>query len=134
MDIELRNFTVCGDERGKLIAVEGNKDVPFEIKRIYYIYDNNLDLRRGFHAHKNLKQALVCVHGSCVIHLDDGKETKEVTLDSPDLALFIQSSIWREMYNFSPGTVLLVLASEKYQKEDYIRDYNEFLTFVGEKK
>ena len=120
-----------GDERGQLIAVEAFSDViDFDIKRVYYIFDNVSNVRRGFHAHKKLKQLLVCTSGSCKIHLDNGKETREVLLDSPDKGLIIDEYLWREMYDFAPGTVLMVLASEKYNEEDYIRNYDDFIKSI----
>ena len=133
MQIKRYNFTPHGDDRGQLIAIEEFKDIPFAVKRVYYIYDTVEGVRRGFHAHKNLKQILVCVHGSCKIHLDDGKETAEVVLDKPWEGLYIEHNTWREMYDFSPDAVLLVLASELYDEADYIRNYEDFLKFVKEK-
>jgi len=123
-----------GDERGQLIAIEAQKDIPFEIKRVYYIYDTKEGVRRGFHAHKSLQQILVCVHGSCKIHLDNGTESQEVVLDKPTEGLYIASDMWREMYDFSPDAVLLVLASEHYTESDYIRNYDEFLKYIEEKQ
>ena len=120
-----------GDERGQLIAIEALSDViDFEIKRVYYIFDNVGSVRRGFHSHKKLKQILVCTSGSCKIHLDNGKDTEEILLDSPDKGLIISYNTWREMYDFAPGTVLMVLASEKYNEEDYIRNYDDFLKSI----
>lgn len=112
------------------IALEGMKDVPFDIKRVYYVFDTSPKARRGYHAHNNLKQILICVYGSCVIHLDDGTECTEIELNSPDKALYLDNMIWREMYNFSEGAVLLVLASELYDEQDYIRDYQQFVSMV----
>ena len=131
MNIKKISFQEHGDERGMLVALEVTKEVPFDIKRVYYIYDTLSDVRRGFHSHKNLKQILICVHGSCKIHLDNGSETAEVLLDKPHEGLFIEHNIWREMYDFSEGAVLLVLASEYYDETDYIRDYQKFLEFVN---
>ena len=128
------NFTPHGDDRGQLIAIEQLKDLPFEIRRVYYIYDTLEGVRRGFHAHLNLEQILVCVKGSCKIHLDDGSDTAEVLLDSPSKGLYIANNMWREMYDFSPDAVLLVLASEYYDEADYIRDYDRFLEFVKDNK
>lgn len=128
------DFIIHGDERGSLIAIENNKNIPFEVKRVYYIFDTKENVRRGFHAHKNLKQVLICVKGSCKIHLDNGKgETSEVILDKPDQGLLIQSNLWREMYDFSSDAVLLVLASEYYIESDYIRDYEAFRQYVNAK-
>ncbi len=116
-----------------LVALEEHKDIPFNIKRVYYMYDTGKDVRRGFHAHKNLEQILVCIHGSCKVLLDNGKESKIVSLEKPYEGLYIPHNMWREMYDFSSGAVLLVLASEIYEEGDYIRDYNEFKYFIGQK-
>lgn len=127
-------FQSHGDERGQLVAIEENREVPFKIKRIYYMYDTTEDVIRGKHAHKSLQQILICVHGSCKIRLDDGYETKIVVLDNPKEGLLVSSVMWREMFDFSSDAVLMVLASELYDESDYIRDYNEFLKFVKERK
>lgn len=124
-------FQPHGDDRGQLIALEDFKDIPFEIKRVYYMYDTKEGVRRGFHAHKSLEQILICIHGSCKILLDNGKEQKIVPLEKPYEGLYISSNIWREMYDFSSDAVLLVLASNYYDEEDYIRDYDKFLEYVG---
>lgn len=123
-------FQPHGDERGQLVALEELKDIPFQIKRVYFMYDTKEGVRRGFHAHKNLQQILICIHGSCKILLDNGVEKKVVPLERPYEGLFIANNMWREMYDFSSDAVLLVLASELYNEDDYIRDYDEFLEFV----
>ena len=123
-------FKQFDDNRGQLIALEEHKEIPFAVKRVYYIYGVQDGVRRGFHAHKMLQQVLICVHGSCKIHLDNGSKTAEVTLDKPYEGLYISSNTWREMYDFSPDAVLLVLASELYDESDYIRNYDEFLKFI----
>ena len=120
-------FQPHGDDRGQLIALEEFNDIPFKIKRVYYMYDTGEGVRRGFHAHKSLEQILVCVHGSCKIHLDNGKETKEILLEKPYEGLYIPNNMWREMYDFSPDAVLMVFASEIYDEKDYIRNYDDFL-------
>lgn len=125
-------FSPHGDERGQLIALEENKEIPFKVRRIYFIYDTAEGVRRGFHAHKNLQQILICVSGTCKIHLDNGNETEEVLLDNPTKGLYVANNMWREMYDFSPGAVLLVLASELYDESDYVRDYDKFLKMVKE--
>ena len=104
-------FQQHGDDRGQLIALEEHRDIPFEIKRVYYMYETGQGVRRGFHAHKSLEQILICIHGSCKV--------------------YISNNMWREMYDFSPDAVLLVLASDFYKEEDYIRNYDDFLKFVG---
>lgn len=135
MEIKTYSFPPHGDDRGQLIAIEEQKDLPFAIKRVYYIYDTLPGVRRGFHAHRCLEQILICVSGSCKIHLDDGRQTAEVTLDKPTEGLYISNNMWREMYDFSEGAVLLVLASEYYDEADYIRNYEDFLKMVkGEEK
>lgn len=127
-------FQQHGDDRGMLVALEENSDIPFKIRRVYYMYDTKLDVHRGFHAHRSLEQILICIHGSCKILLDNGKgEKKVVSLEKPYEGLYISNDMWREMYDFSEEAVLLVLASEPYQEDDYIRDYNEFLHFIGQK-
>lgn len=133
MDIKLFHFPPHGDDRGQLIAIEAQKDLPFDIKRVYYIYDTLPGVRRGFHAHRCLQQILVCVSGSCKIHLDNGYDTAEVLLDMPSKGLYIANDMWREMYDFSPDAVLLVLASEYYDEADYIRNYEDFIKLVKSK-
>lgn len=127
-------FQQHGDERGQLVALEEHKDIPFEIKRVYYMYDTGEGVRRGFHAHKSLEQILICIHGSCKILMDNGEEKKVVPLEKPYEGLYISNAIWREMYDFSEDAVLMVLASDFYNEEDYIRDYNDFLNYVAENK
>lgn len=134
MNIKEVRFKSHGDSRGQLIALETGPDVPFSIKRIYYIFDTVPGVRRGFHAHKNLKQILFCTSGACKIHFDDGRETCEVTLDSPEKGIIVSGVIWREMYDFKPGTVLMVLASELYDESDYIRNYKDFCTYIQKEK
>lgn len=127
-------FQPHGDERGQLVSLEEMKDIPFEIKRVYYMYDTLPGVRRGFHAHKSLQQILVCIHGSCKILLDNGSEKKIVPLEKPYEGLYISNDMWREMYDFSSDAVLMVLASEIYDESDYIRDYNVFLDFIKGKE
>ena len=125
-------FQQHGDERGQLVALEEFKDIPFEIKRVYYMYDTGEGIHRGFHAHKTLKQILICIHGYCKVLLDNGQEKKIVSLEKPYEGLYISHNMWREMYDFSPDAVLMVLASEYYDESDYIRDYDQFLNSVKE--
>lgn len=133
MQIKKIVFEQHGDDRGQLIALEECRNIPFEIKRVYYMYDTGEHVRRGFHAHKSLEQVLICVHGKCKIMLDDGVERTDVELDNPYEGLYVSNILWREMYDFSQDAVLVVLASDFYREEDYIRDYQEFLKFVGMK-
>lgn len=127
-------FQQHGDERGQLVALEEYKDIPFEFKRVYYIYDTVAGVRRGLHAHKSLEQILICIHGSCKVLLDNGKEKKIISLEKPYEGLYIANDMWREMYDFSPDAVLMVLASDYYNEADYIRNYDEFLQFVKNKE
>lgn len=130
MELEQFRFQVHGDNRGSLVALEQDKEIPFPIKRVYYIFGNKDNVVRGCHAHKKLKQVLICVSGSCKIKLDNGYESCVVKLSSPDKGLLIDSFVWREMYDFSLDAVLLVLASELYDEYDYVRDYKEFMQLV----
>lgn len=123
-------FQPHGDDRGMLIALEEYKDIPFHIKRVYYMYDTTEGVVRGKHAHKKLEQILVCIYGSCKVKLDNGKEKKIINLEKPYEGLYISNLMWREMFDFTPNTVLLVFASELYDEEDYIREYQEFLKLV----
>ncbi len=113
--------------KGNITVIENNKTVPFDVKRIYYLYDVPGGEARGGHAHRNLYQLIVAASGSFNVVLNDGKNTKTITLNRPYQGLFIVPGIWRELDNFSSGSVCLVLASEKYDENDYIRDYNEFI-------
>lgn len=125
--VRLIDFAPLGDERGSLVALETNKTVPFDIKRVYCIFGTKPGVARGFHAHKSLRQVAVCVTGSCRMLLDNGQLKEEVLLDSPTKGLLIEDLVWREMHDFTHDCVLLVLASEQYDEADYIRDYDEFL-------
>lgn len=124
------NFPQLGDDRGQLVVVEENKTIPFDIKRVYYIYGTEAGVSRGFHAHKELLQVAVCVSGSCKMKLDDGVEKIDVILNCPTKGLLIESYIWHEMHDFSDDCVLLVLASDIYKESDYIRKYSDFLDEV----
>jgi len=123
------DFQSLGDARGSLVALEigMEKAVPFDIKRVYYIYETGKDVSRGFHAHRNLNQVAICVAGKCRMVLDNGHIREETWMSSPTRGLLIESMVWREMHDFSDDCVLLVLASEHYDESDYIRDYSKFL-------
>ena len=133
MEIKLLPLQSHGDDRGSLIALEEGENVPFEIKRVYYLYNTKPGVSRGFHAHKNLKQVVVAVRGSCRFVLDDGDEKISILLDNPAQGLLIKSGIWREMHDFSEDCVLMVLASSLYDEKDYIRDYDKFLHLYKKK-
>ena len=125
------NFPVLGDNRGSLIALEAFNHIPFDIKRVYYIFDTKKSISRGFHAHINTKQVIICLSGSCRFILDDGKLRDEIILNSPSKGILIDKLIWREMHDFSQNCILIILASEVYNNDDYIRDYNKFLSTVN---
>jgi len=127
MEIKIIPLQAHGDDRGSLIALEEEHNIPFEIKRVYYMFNTKKDVRRGLHAHKKLKQVAIAMRGSCRFVLDDGKERVEILLDNPSQGLLIDSCIWREMYDFSEDCVLMVLADSHYDENDYIRDYEQFL-------
>lgn len=127
-------FSLTAMTAGQLVALEEFIDIPFEIKRVYYMYETGEGVRRGFHAHKSLEQILICIHGTCKILLDNGFEKKIVPLEKPYEGLYISNDMWREMYDFSPDAVLLVLASDLYDESDYIRDYDEFIKMVNSKE
>ena len=130
MDIKLIQLQSHGDDRGSLVSLEEQKNIPFPIKRVYYMFDTKDKVRRGFHAHKQLKQLAIVLKGSCRFLLDDGKEKIEVLLDNPAQGLFIESFVWREMFDFTDDCVLMVLADAFYDESDYVRDYEEFTNMV----
>lgn len=123
-------LTARGDDRGLLVAIEGESDVPFAIARVYYVYGTTPGTTRGQHAHRALNQLAVAVQGSCTMLLDDGATKASVRLDDPAKGLILSSMIWREMTNFTDDCVLMVLADAVYDEADYIRDYNDFLAIV----
>lgn len=125
--VKIVNFNGLGDHRGQLVSFEGNKNIPFEIKRVYCIYATKDDVVRGLHAHKTLKQVAIALSGSCRFVLDNGMIREELILNSPTQGLLIDSCLWREMHDFSDDCVLMVLASDHYDETDYIRDYQFFL-------
>lgn len=129
----LHRHRVITDDRGSLQPLEAVQDVPFVIARVYLLYSTAPAAERGFHSHRSLEQRAFCVSGSCTIIVDNGHEREEVRLDRPENGLHIGSMIWREMRDFSPDCVLMVLASEPYDEADYIRDYDQFLAEVGGK-
>lgn len=127
LNVDIINFKINLDNYGSLVPIESYEDVPFDIKRIYYIYDVEKGVRRGFHAHKKLEQVLICVRGSVKILTKNLSEEKIFELNDPTKGLYIGPITWREMYDFSDDAVLLVLASEYYNVNDYIRNYDNFI-------
>jgi dTDP-4-dehydrorhamnose 3,5-epimerase-like enzyme len=134
MKLEKLHFSVHDDEEcscGALVALEAGKDIPFEVKRIFYIYGVDYHQKRGAHAHRTSWQLLVCVHGSCEIILGDGRETERILLDAPNKGVVQKPLIWGEMEHFSKDAVLMVLSDSLYDPDEYIRDYKEFLELCG---
>lgn len=120
-------FNDLGDERGKLVVIEGGQAIPFEIKRVFYIYESDDTVVRGQHANRESQFVLVNVAGKSKVRITDGKEEFIVELDKPMMGVYIPEMIWKDMYDFSPDSVLLVLASTHYDGDEYIRDYEEYV-------
>ena len=130
MQIKYFEYAVMSDEEcecGSLIALEENKNIPFGIKRVFYIYGVDTTVSRGAHAHKDSNQILIAIHGSCEIVFDDGIQKEKILLDSPNKGILQEKMIWGEMQNFSKDCVLMVLSDSLYDTNDYLRDYDEFL-------
>jgi hypothetical protein len=123
------NLPVFSAANGAITAINNRKEIPFDVKRVYYLYDIPSGEVRGGHAHKELYQLIVAASGSFEIVIEDGKTKLTHQLNKPYLGLLVKPGIWRELKNFSAGSVCLVLASEIYSEEDYIRDYDEFLVY-----
>ncbi len=128
----LIEFPQNGDERGRLVIVEGNQDIPFDIKRVFYIYGSDRDVIRGRHANYHSEFVLINVAGTSRVKVDDGTNQMVYHLDRPHIGIYLPRMIWKDMYDFSEDSVLLVLASEHYDPEEYIRDYNEFVNLVNQ--
>ena len=125
------HFADFGDERGKLVVIEGAQAIPFEIKRVFYIYDSDDTVVRGQHANKESEFVLIYVAGQSKVRITDGKEEFIVDLNKPMMGVYIPKMIWKDMYDFSPDSVLLVLASTHYDGSEYIRNYDEYLKVIG---
>lgn len=128
------HFGDLGDERGKLVVIEGARAIPFEIKRVFYIYDSDSTVVRGQHANRDSEFVLINVAGSSKVRITDGKEEIIVALDKPMTGVYIPKMIWKDMYDFSPDSVLLVLASTHYDGKEYIRNYEEYLKEMRDRK
>ncbi len=130
--IKLLELPNLGDDRGQLIVAEGgNESIPFDIKRVFYIYKTTEGTTRGKHANKNSKFFFINVNGSCKIKVDDGITQEIITLNQPQKALYMDKMIWKEMYDFSEDAILIVLSSEHYDGKEYIRDYDKYLEEVN---
>ncbi len=123
----LKEFKVLGDDRGELVALEESQDIPFDIKRVFYIYATQKGVSRGNHAHYKTKQFLIAVSGSCKVTLDDGEGKETFVLDKPSLGLFQDAMVWGSMHDFSEDCVLVVLADAAYDSKDYINEYTDFV-------
>ncbi|MDK2047749.1 sugar 3,4-ketoisomerase [Aliarcobacter butzleri] len=130
MIVTTKEFNVLGDYRGQLVALEENRNIPFDLKRVFYIFGTQEGVSRGNHSHYKTKQFLVAVSGSCKVTLDDGYNKKTFNLNKPNLGLFQDALIWGTMHDFSSDCVLMVLANEYYDASDYITDYDKFLKEV----
>ncbi len=124
------NFPDLGDERGNLVVVEGEQQIPFDIKRVFYIYGSDATVVRGQHANLRSEFVLINVAGSSKVKVDDGKETGIIELNQPRMGVYLPKMLWKEMYDFSPDSVLLVLSNEHYDGSEYIRDYDEYLKII----
>ena len=129
-DVKLTKFNEIGDNRGRLVVIEGLKDIPFRIERVFYIYGSSKDVIRGQHANKESEFILVNVRGTSKVKVTDGKHEKIFILDKPHMGVYIPKMIWKEMYDFSEDSILLCLASKKYDVTEYIRDYNLYLNEI----
>lgn len=127
MKIQFISLQEHSDERGSLIVLEESNNIPFEIKRVYYIFNTKEGVRRGFHAHRKLFQVAIAVKGSCHFLLDDGLEQRNIVLTDPSKGLLIAPMVWHEMYNFSDDCILMLLANDIYDESDYLRNYEDFL-------
>lgn len=130
--IKLLEWKDLGDERGNLVVVEGNMDIPFEIKRIFYIYGSDDTVVRGQHANRNSEFVMINVCGTSKVKVDNGKESRIIELNRPRMGLYLKNNIWKDMYDFSPDSILLVLASEHYDEREYIRDYGAYQAYLRE--
>lgn len=125
------NFDQLGDERGHLVVIEGNKDIPLEISRVFYIYGSDKDVIRGQHANKKSEFVLINVSGQSKVKIDYGDYTEIIELNEPNMGVYIPKMVWKDMYDFSKDSVLLVLSNQKYDSKEYIRDYDEYLLLVN---
>lgn len=133
--IEILDFSDLGDERGNLVVIEGNGwDIPFEIKRVFYIYGSDAEVVRGRHANRKTEFVMVNVSGKSKVKVDNGYEQRVIELDKPRMGLYLPTMVWKDMYDFSSDSILLVLASEHYDAEEYIRNYDEYIEEIRNNK
>lgn len=131
---KILKFSQLGDERGHLVVLEGNKDIPFDIARVFYIYGSDSQVIRGQHANRDSEFVLINVSGKSKVKIDYGNYSEIIELNEPHMGIYIPRMVWKEMYDFTQDSVLLVLSNQKYNAEEYIRDYNEFLTLINQNK
>ncbi len=131
-DCKFIEFPQKGDERGHLVIIEGNQDIPFDIKRVFYIYGSDREVIRGRHANYNSEFVLINVSGTSKVKVDDGTSQKIFNLDRPHVGIYLPKLVWKDMYDFSEDSVLLCLSSEHYDAGEYIRDYDRYLTVMKE--
>lgn len=124
------DLELLGDERGSLVVLDDISNIPFDIKRVYYIFNTQEGIARGFHAHKKLHQVAICLSGTCRMLMDDGKNKESILMDSPTMAIDIPPMLWHEMHDFSKDCILLILASDHYNESDYIRSYTNFKELI----
>ncbi|MHC1749544.1 MAG: FdtA/QdtA family cupin domain-containing protein [Cellulosilyticaceae bacterium] len=127
------DFPNLGDERGNLVVIQSDTQLPFAMKRIFYMYGSEKNVVRGQHANKKSEFVFVCLKGSCKVLIDTGNEKEIVTLDNPEQGLYLDKMVWKDMYEFTEDAVLLVLSNENYDANEYIRDYNDFIEFAKER-
>lgn len=128
--IRILDFPDLGDERGNLVVAEGGSAIPFEIKRIFYIYGSDAEVVRGKHANRKSEFVMINVSGTSKVLIDNGYDSQIIELNRPRMGLYLKSMVWKEMYDFSPDSVLLVLSNEHYDPEEYIRNYDDYLKMV----
>jgi dTDP-4-dehydrorhamnose 3,5-epimerase-like enzyme len=131
MNYNVYELSKFGDERGFLIPIEQGNNINFDIKRIFYIYNTSSNALRGAHANKFSEFLIIAVSGSCKVLVDDGIKKEVINLDKPNMALYLNKMVWKEMYDFSNDAVLLVISNKKYNKDEYIRDYNSFKKIIN---
>ena len=129
--IKILEFKDFGDDRGNLVVVEGGEDIPFELKRVFYIYGSDTEVVRGQHANRETEFVLINVSGTSKVRVDNGFESTVVELNRPRMGIYIPTMVWKDMYDFSEDSILLVLASEHYDGREYIRDYEAYIAEVG---
>ncbi len=130
MNYQILDLKAYGDERGKLISFQKGVNVPFDVRRIFYIFDTKTGVARGCHANRQSQFLLIPINGSCKVKVDDGKHQEDIVLNNPHQGLYLNKMVWKEMYDFSYNAILLVLANTLYDEKEYIRNYDEFLKEV----